>query len=67
MNIDQITDRSKLMSIPMLIEMLGITDVNYIDEYTSTQNGYTFKDYINHGFSEREALENLYVSKMMYL
>lgn len=60
--LEGLQDEAKDLSVTQLIRDLGIKDVN--EELFDFNGGsdFSFKDFLDHGFSAREALENVWVN-----
>lgn len=60
--LEGLQDEASELSVSQLIRDLGIKDVN--EELFDFDGGsdFSFKDFLDHGFSAREALENVWVN-----
>ena len=60
--LEGLQDEAKDLSVTQLIRDLGIKDVNVELFDFNGGSDFSFKDFLDHGFSAREALENVWVN-----
>lgn len=60
--LESLQDEAMDLSVSQLISSLGIKDVEKELSSFSGGSDFSFQDFLNQGFSEREALENVWVN-----